>query len=315
MTVDIDVFEREEHAMVFRVLRTALNPHGALEDREREFLDTYAHIVGRRPARAEPIDAIEVSLAGARKSKRLVQLAALAALVTHPVRPASVAYVAALAKRLYVRDSVVEVLQALQNRRHRRVRFLAMRRALRSLLGEAFRAEGVRGVLQFLGAMFLGLAANARRLWDFKRLGLLPEGTLGRTYWVHMTERGFGFPGDPKGIPGPVAYHDVAHVLAGHDTTPLGEIQQGCFQAGNRRDDGFFFAQFVILQFHHGVVVTPMSPAFHGNYHPAKVLWAIHRGARCPVDMTSGWDFWPLMRLPLAEARARCGLLPRLQPN
>jgi len=313
--MDIDVFDRGELGTVLRALRTALNPHGPLADREREFLDTYARIVGRQPAPAAPIDVIDVALAGAHKSKRLVQLAALAALLTHPVRPASVAYVAALAKRLSVRDSVVQVLQALQQKRYRRVRFLVMRRALRSLLGEAYRVEGARGVLQFLGAMFLGLAANARRLWEFRRLGLLPEGTLGRAYWIHMTERGFGFPGDPRGIPGPVAYHDVAHVLAGHDTTPLGEIQQGSFQAGNRRDDGFFFAQFVILQFHHGVQVTPMSPGFYGNYHPDKVLWAIHRGARCPFDMTSGWDFWPLMRLPLDQARERCGLLPKLASN
>ena len=36
------------------------------------------------------------------------------------------------------------------------------------------------------------------------------------------------------------------HVLAGHEATPLGEIQQGSFQGGNRRQDGFFFIQFVL---------------------------------------------------------------------
>ena len=44
----------------------------------------------------------------------------------------------------------------------------------------------------------------------------LPDGTLGREYWKHMTTVGFGFPGEPAGIPLPVAYHDVAHVLAEH---------------------------------------------------------------------------------------------------
>jgi hypothetical protein len=41
------------------------------------------------------------------------------------------------------------------------------------------------------------------------------------------------------------------------------------------------------------------------------VLWALQRGARCHVDMTHRWDFWPLMGLPIAEARRRCGLLPK----
>ncbi|MBI5716780.1 MAG: hypothetical protein HZC37_03740 [Burkholderiales bacterium] len=38
-----------------------------------------------------------------------------------------------------------------------------------------------------------------------------------------------------------MAFHDVAHVLAENDITPLGEIQQARFQGGHRREDGFFF--------------------------------------------------------------------------
>jgi hypothetical protein len=101
-------------------------------------------------------------------------------------------------------------------------------------------------------------------------------------------------------------------VLAGHDTTPLGEIQQGSFQGGNRREDGFFFIQFVILQFHHGIKVTPAAPPATGHFDPEKVLWAIHRGAKCTVDITHQWNYWPLMPLTLQEARAKCGLLPKL---
>jgi hypothetical protein len=96
------------------------------------------------------------------------------------------------------------------------------------------------------------------------------------------------------------------------DTTPLGEIQQGSFQGGNRREDGFFFVQFVILHFHHGIQITPVAKAETGTFDPRKVLWAIHRGAKCPVDMTHQWNFWPLMTLTLDEARAKCGLLPKL---
>jgi hypothetical protein len=127
-----------------------------------------------------------------------------------------------------------------------------------------------------------------------------------------MVREGFGFPGEPGGIPDAVAYHDIAHVLAGHDATPTGEIQQGSFQGGNRREDGFCFVQFVLLQFHQGIRITPTTAAQVGHFDPELVLWAIHRGAQCAVDMTQQWNYWPLMSLPLAEARARCGLLPKL---
>lgn len=312
--MDIDVFPRAQQDLVFRVLRTALNREPALDDRERLFLETYARITGYDLPQADPlaIHPTEVEIDGAHRRKRLVQLAAVAALLSHPIRPAAIRFVEGLARQLVTHDPVIEVMQALAARKHFKVRVLAMRRAMRALFKEAWLHGGWRGVLGFAGAMFFGLAASADRLWSYRRLGLLPEGTLGRAYWTHMTDTGFGFPGEKGGIPGPVAYHDVAHVLAGHDTTPLGEMQQGSFQAGNRREDGFFFLQFVLLQFHHGVKITPTAPPRYGQFQPDVVLWAIHRGAQCPVDMTHQWDFWPLMQLPLEQARARCGLLPKL---
>jgi len=312
--MDIDKFSARELPIVFRVLRTALNPEGALGPRERQFLDTYAGITGHAlsPADLQPISLLDVYMDGAHQCKRLVQLAALATLLSHPVRPASVAFLKELARCLATSDPVIDVVDALQKGQRLRVRLLAMRRAFRAMFREAFLAEGYLGVLRFAGALFLKAPVNRDKLWNYKRLGLLPEGTLGREYWKHLTDNGFGFPGEPGGIADSVAYHDIGHVLAGHDTTPLGEIQQGSFQGGNRREDGFFFIQFVILQFHHGIKVTPVAPPQVGHFDPEKVLWVIHRGATCAVDITHQWNYWPLMSLPLQEARARCGLLPKL---
>jgi hypothetical protein len=228
------------------------------------------------------------------------------------VRADSVRYLRTLSRQMFVEDAVVDVVEALHAGKLLKVRLLAMRRAFSALAREAFRAEGLRGVLRFFGALFFKTPVNKDKLWDYKRLGLLPEGTLGREYWRHLTEVGIGFPGEPGGIADSVAYHDIAHVLAEHDTTAAGEIQQGSFQGGNRREDGFFFIQFVVLQFHHGVRITPVAPPTYGNFDPAKVLWAIYRGSRCNVDLTHQWNFWPLMKLSLEEARARIGLLPKL---
>lgn len=315
--MDIDVFPTHELTTVFRVLRTALNPGGMLDPRERLFLDTYARILGRERPDPDPLPvrACDVAVAGAHPRKRLVQLAALAVLVNHPVQGAAVEFLKQLARTLATHDPVVDVIDALHKGQHFKVRLLAMRRAFRVMLKEAYLAEGVAGALRFVGAMALKAPVNTDQLQRYKRLGLLPEGTLGREYWKHITTVGFGFPGEPGGIPQSVAYHDVAHVLADNAATPLGEIQQGSFQGGNRREDGFFFVQMVVLQFHHGVRVTPAAPSEVGHFDPEKVLWAIHRGAKCNVDMTHQWDYWPLMALPLVEARARCALLPKLLPE
>ena len=315
--MDIDVFSSKELPTVFRVLRTALRPQGLLEPRERVFLDTYARINGLALAGADPLPVMpaEVQIEGAHQRKRLVQLAAVATLLSSPVNPSSVQFVKELSRHLGAYDQVIQILQALAKGQVLKVKLLARRRAFKALAKEAYQAEGVIGVFRFFSALFLGTSVNRDKLWNYKRLGLLPEGTLGREYWKHLTEVGFGFPGEPGGIADTVAYHDIAHVLAAHDTTPQGEIQQGSFQGGNRREDGFFFVQFVILHFHHGIQVTPAAPAETGNFDPAQVLWAIHRGAKCNVDMTHQWNFWPLMPLPLEEARAKCGLLPQAGMN
>lgn len=312
--MDIDVFSAKELPAVFRVLRTALRPSGLLEVRERVFLDTYARIHGLALAGADPrpLEPDEVRIEGAHQRKRLVQLSALAALLSAPVQRESVAFVTELARDLKAHDPVIDVLQALEKKQYLKVKLLARRRAFGALAKEAYAAEGLMGVLRFFSALFLGSTVNKDKHWNYKRLGLLPEGTLGREYWKHLTEVGFGFPGEPNGIADSIAYHDIAHVLAGHDTTPLGEIQQGSFQGGNRRDDGFFFIQFVLLHFHQGIQITPAAAPETGNFDPRKVLWAIHRGAKCKVDLTHQWDFWPLMPLTLQEARARIGLLPKL---
>ncbi len=314
--MDIDVFTRGELPQVFRALRTALSPAGELGAAEREFLATYALVTGHEAGAADPspIAPEDLRIAGVHARKRLVQLAALAVLLGRPVKADAFAFLQALARHLETHDPVIEVIRALLQGRHGRVRILTMRRMARVVYKEAYVAEGVMGIARLLAAMLLGTAVNRDRMDRYKRLGLLPDGTLGREYWRFMATEGFRFPGEPAGIPVSVSYHDVAHVLAGHPATPLGEIQQASFQAGNRREDGFFFAQFAVLQFHHGVRITPATPGVTGMFEPAKVLWAIHRGAQCRVDMTHQWDYWPLMALPLAEARERCALLPPFAP-
>jgi len=311
--MDISMFETGQLDVVFRVLRTAACVNEPISSEARAFLEAYQSIVGYpggidRIDSIDPIDPIDVVDAAAtpftpHQRKRLVQLASVAAMVHRPVRRASAEYVEQLARALDSNDPVVPVLDALSRNRHGRARVLSARRMFRVILKENYAAEGLLGVLRFFGALFFKFAGNKSRLWNYKRLGLLPEGTLGREFWKHMTRTGFGFPGERGGIPQPVAYHDVGHVLTGYSTQPEGEFQQGAFQAGNRREDGFVFLQFVLLQFHQGVRITPITKAETGLFDPQKVLFAVQRGAQTKVDITHDWNFWDLMPKSLEQAR------------
>jgi len=311
--MDIDVFAAKDLDTVFSVLRTALRHSGRLTPRERHFLAAYASISGYKLPVADPIALLarEVHIEGRHQRKRLIQLAALAALFNNPVAAGSAQFLKELCWQLGTRDPVVGVVGAFEKGRRFKARMLATRRVMRMMVKEQYLSGGARGVLRFFGALFFGVAVDKDKHRKYRKLSLLPEGTFGREYWKHMTEIGFGFPGEPGGIPDAAAFHDLGHVLAGNDTTPLGEIQQGSFQGGNRREDGFAFVQFAVLHFHHGIQVTPVAPAEVGNFDPELVLWAIHRGAKCTVDTTHQWDFWPLMSLSLEEARSRIGLLPK----
>src|SRR5262249_45537880 len=113
-----------------------------------------------------------------RQGKRLVQLSAIAALLSAPVNAASVAFVRELAQHLGTHDPVLDILSALERKQFLKVKLLARRRAFKALAKEAYQAEGLVGVFRFFGAMFLGTSVNKEKLWSYKRLGLLPEGTL-----------------------------------------------------------------------------------------------------------------------------------------
>ena len=139
------------------MLRTALSPDQRLEPRERLFLDTYASIVGHAlpAADPQPVRAQNVLIDGSHQRKRLIQLAAIATLLSNPVRPASVAFLKDLSQQLATRDPVIDVIDALQKGNLIKVRMLAMRRAFRVMLKEAYLAEGAMGVIRVFAAMWL----------------------------------------------------------------------------------------------------------------------------------------------------------------
>jgi hypothetical protein len=185
-------------------------------------------------------------------------------------------------------------------------RFDMMRRIMGKVGSRAYREEGFAGIRKML-APFTG-GEDPEVAWKYKQLGLLPEGTLGREFWEHCTKNRFAVPGEKGGIPERLVFHNFGHVLAGYDTRPESEIQQGAFQEGFIREDGFAFLMFVVIQFHLGVKVTPVTDGQTGLFDVAKVLRAAQRGAACKVDLSHRWDPFAVADAPLDQIRAEYGV-------
>lgn len=238
--------------------------------------------------------------------KRLVQLALVTAMASGEVTPEKEAAVRALAAALHIPEPGIDVLHDLAEGSRLFVRLDLLRRLMPRFVSAAYDEEGLAGVRKMFTMVILDEDRDLAR--RYHRLGLLPEGTFGRVFWEHMTTRGFGFPGERGGFPERMVFHDFGHVLAGYDTDPEGEIQQGAFQAGFMRNDGFAFLLFVIVHFHLGVQITPIAKPQTGLFDVRRVLGAVARGAACNVDLSDHWSPWDVVHLPIEAVRARYGI-------
>jgi tellurite resistance protein len=295
-------------------LQSVAHGHGRLSEGERSLLELVAELHGARLdldalPQLDPAS-LAAQVVDPHQRKRLVQMAVVMAMVDGDVAPAQERAVRAIAEALEVDEASLKVLHQVVNDSKLLTRVHMMRRIMGRFVGEAHQLEGLSGVKKFLTPLFLGGGEDPKVAWRYKQLGLLPEGTVGRAYWEFCTSRGFGFPGQAGGIPERMVFHDFGHVLSGYDTDAEGEIQQGAFQAGFIRTDGFSFLLFVIVQFHLGIKVTPIAEARTGLFDVRRVLRAAERGAACRDDLSARWDHWAWVELPLEEARDRLGIPP-----
>jgi hypothetical protein len=180
---------------------------------------------------------------------------------------------------------------------------------LREKVSEIWDNDGVRGLITFARGM-IGRYENAALAARYQALEHYPAGSLGRSYWEYCRTNGFALPGEKGGAAEQILFHDCAHVLSGYGTTPEEEVQVACFSAGFQRRDPFLFVFFVLMQFHVGIRMTPITEARTGFFDPVKALIAIRRGAAMNVDLNSGWDYWPVMGEQVEELRRRYNILP-----
>ena len=309
--MDVTVFSESQLPVALGALGEILAAHGEVSPRGQQYLAEIARFHGAAPAPVRAsLEEVAAVIEGPHARKRLVQFALIAALVDGmPVRAAHRAVVA-LDRGLAVGEPGVAFVGHLVRGRRTWARFAMRRRILERYLRAAYARDGAAGVANILSALFLQRGPKyPETAQRYRRLGLLPSGTLGREFWQHIREAGFDLPGEGGGaIPEWFVFHDVGHVLAGYDLDPAGEIQQGAFQAGFVRRDGFTYLLFVVMQFHLGIPVIPFAKPEVDCFDIPRVMRALARGAACCVDLSDEWRIWNDAPRPLAAVRASLGI-------
>lgn len=187
----------------------------------------------------------------------------------------------------------------------------------RSQVGDIMRDQldqhGILGLAKGLLGL-RGLVEDADLAARYQAWERLPDGSLGRALHDYYRGNGFAMPGERFGFPEAGVYHDFSHVLAGYSTRPEGEIEVASFTAGYKKRRPFYVVLFAVLTFSTGVDMRPS-----GTQHPSRGLLAepgmarrmfaaLERGSRMTLDLADKWDYWPVVGLPIEEARQRLGI-------
>lgn len=308
--MDVIVFRTNELPIALGALRATVK---RLSLRQERYLEVIArlHGAGIRARRLRPVppQLAAATIVDPHRRKRLVQLAIIFTTVDGKVTYQHARNVIALARELEVDEPALRTLPHLVARHALRTRFQVFRRIMGQFLRNAWREQGVAGVLSILGG-FLGLARNRATAERYAGLVQLPEGTLGHELHRYFERNKFELPGRPGGMPERVLFHDIGHLMSGYSNEPTGEIQQAAFQAGFMRQDGFAFLFFGIIQFHLGIKCTPVAAPEVGLFDVEAVMTALARGARSAADFSDHWDFWRNAHLPLERIRTELGVPP-----
>ncbi len=313
----MNIFEMGPDAGVaaLRALRTVALADGKEADLERKLLEVAARLYGvGAPAldALEPIDAAALAKAVSdpKDRERIVQACLLMGMADGEADRSESKVIRDYAKTLGVTEKRLSVFEKLAAGARTRARIDFMRSSMLPQMRRALEGAGLAWAVKFFVLRTVTSGESSDLAWKYRRLGLLPENTLGRQYWAHMRENHFAFPGEIGGAPEFAVQHDVTHVLTGFSTDPGGEMQIAAFTAGMKREDPFTFCFFPILQFHAGLQIQPVVAPAKGAFDPEKFAAAHLRGNKMKLDLTGGWDHWPHMERPAHEVAAELGIAP-----
>lgn len=137
-----------------------------------------------------------------------------------------------------------------------------------------------------------------------------PEESLGRHLWDFYQTRGFKLPGQLGAGNESLAHHDWIHLIAGYDTTPVGELEVTAFMASSSQFHGVtlgFIGAISILEtglLHSFYGADKFGKALSSADGIERVAQAIQRGKSCLVDPLLDIDYFAIAGKPLQEVQA-----------
>lgn len=297
-----------------RAMKTVAMADGSLDESERHMMASIQRIFGTTHdlEQLDPITPAELARAFPDRQlrKQLVQGLIVMTLIDMKASPKEPDLVEQFAQALEVDAPELKNLRHVLNRAIFQLRLDLVRRFwLRPKIEEIWNREGIRGLYKFVRGM-MGRYENKELAARYQGLERCPPGSLGRSLWEYWDVNGFALPGQKGGAPEQIVFHDCAHVLSGYGTAPEEEVQVACFSAGFQRREPWIFVFFVLLQFHVGIRMTPITQARTGMFDPLKAMIAVRRGASMNVDLNDGWNYWPVMGEQVEELRRRYNILP-----
>ncbi len=297
-----------------RAMKTVAMADGALDESERHMLESIQQIFGTTHdlEQLAPITPTELARAfpDQQLRRQLVQGLVIMTLIDGKAGPTETAHVEQFAQAMEVDVPEVKNLRHVLKGEILQLRLDLVRRFwLRQKVTEVWNKEGLRGLYKFVRGM-MGRYENKELAARYRALEHYPPGSLGRSYWEYCHKNGFALPGEKGGAPEQILFHDCAHLLSGYGTAPEEEVQVACFSAGFQRREPWMFVFFVLLQFHVGIRMTPITQARTGMFDPLKAMIAVRRGAAMNVDLNDGWNYWPVMGEQVEELRRRYNILP-----
>lgn len=311
--MDKVLLTREEAIVGLRAMREVARADGTESESENVLLDSAASALSLEVRHGDlgPIDVADAARAitDPARRERLVQAMIVMAVADGEVTEPEARIVRRYANALGVDDARVHNLEQIVSGHFLRLRIDVLRRfpVVRQMAADTVKHRGLFGLAKSV-AILRGFASDEALAWRFKKLGLLPPGTLGREFWAHMTAESLSMPGEPHGFNEFAVHHDFTHVIGGFDVTAAGEIQVAAFTAGMKKTDPFALVFATVLSFHLGLRIHPVAEPSRGNLDIARTVRAFERGMGATRDLTEGWDYWKDVGTPLDAFRAELGV-------
>ncbi len=305
----------EQISLVFRAMKAVALANGSFSDEEAALFETalsaLSVTVDVQSLAPATLSDVAGAFQGAEEREHVIQMLVFTAMVDGDASEEELRVIRDFARELEISDDFIASVRRLAASHLNVLRLDMVRRLPPRAEGEpdAREGEGWRGLWKVFGAA--SRAGEGRALAQRHRdLVLLPEGTLGRAYWHHMSERGFLFPGERGAITPDRGLHDFMHALSEYDTTPAGETELAAFMAGLKKmEDPFalLFGTLCMAYLGEKLAAGPSAPAAaqRSPLDPKRVGAAFRRGLFATIDLTTEWNYWDDIGAPLNEVQRR----------